>query len=332
MTAARGSFASPTSPSTGADAADAADGRAGAVRVPDDRECISDVALWIVSEGALTPSCMKNVLITGCSSGYGCATAAHFLEKGWNVVATMRSPGKRRDALPASERLRVLALDVTDRGSIDAAVGEAIGALGGLDVVVNNAGIGLLSAFEATPDPTIREIFETNVFGAMAVAQAVVPHFRERRAGVLVNVTSSVGIVPMPMTSVYSASKLAMEGFSESLAYELSAFGVRVKIVEPGYGPGTQFTENGMKRMQALEIPSAYKGYAEKLMGGMTGNKTTSAPEVAAAVLLAATDGSSRLRYPAGGDAEDLAAMRRAMPGDDYLAAMFAAIGPERAG
>ena len=164
---------------------------------------------------------MKNVLITGCSSGYGRATAEMFLENGWNVIATMRSPEKA-SGLPASDRLCVLRLDVTDEASVDAAVRDAIVAFGGIDVLVNNAGIGLLSAFEATPRKTVREIFDTNTFGVMAVTQAVIPHFRERRAGTLINVTSSVAFNPSPLCSVYIASKFAIEGFTESLANELA--------------------------------------------------------------------------------------------------------------
>src|SRR5687768_1452213 len=127
---------------------------------------------------------MKTVLITGCSSGFGRATAVHFLERGWNVVATMRTPEKARN-LPKSERIRLLRLDVTDRGSMNEAIRDGIAAFDGLDVVVNNAGIGLFSALEATPEQTIREIFETNTFGVIAVSQAVIPHLRERRAGTL---------------------------------------------------------------------------------------------------------------------------------------------------
>lgn len=270
---------------------------------------------------------MKNVLITGCSSGYGRATAAHFLERGWNVVATMRTPRATRD-LPESERLRVLRLDVTDRASVAEAVRDGIAAFGGLDAVVNNAGIGLLSAFEATPEAVVREVFETNTFGVMAVSQAIVPHFRERRAGTLVNVTSSVGIVPMPLVAVYTASKYAIEGFTESLSYELSSFGVRTKIVQPGYGPSTGFVASGVDRMKGL-VPEAYAPYAQRIMGGMAHVKSTNELDVARAVWLAVTDGSERLRYAAGADAEDLAAMRRALPGEDYLAQMRAAVAPK---
>ncbi len=162
----------------------------------------------------------------------------------------------------------------------------------------------------------------------MAVTAAVVPHFRERRAGTVINVTSSAGILPMPLVSVYTASKFAIEGFTESLAYELSSFGVRAKIVEPGYGPTTGFTSNGLARMEGL-LPEPYAAYADLLMGGLSGGKTTNELDVARAVWLAATDGTPRLRYAAGPDAEDLAAMRRALPGEAYLDQARAAMGPK---
>ena len=194
---------------------------------------------------------MKTVLITGCSSGYGLETARHFHSQGWNVVATMRTP--REDVLPGSERLRVLAFDVTKADSIAA----ALEASGPIDVLVNNAGIGLLGAFEATPMATAREVFETNTFGVMAMTQAVLPQFRARRSGVVVNVTSSATLAPMPLVAVYTASKTAIEGFTGSLAHELEAFNVRVKLVEPGYAPTTRLTQNGQSRMEGL-IPEAY--------------------------------------------------------------------------
>ncbi|WP_309227756.1 MULTISPECIES: SDR family NAD(P)-dependent oxidoreductase [unclassified Mycolicibacterium] len=133
------------------------------------------------------------MLITGCSSGYGLETARHFLEQGWNVVATLRTP--RYDLLPESDRLRVLGLDVTQPDSIAAAIDNA----GPLDVLVNNAGVGVVGVFEATPMVMTREVFDTNTFGTIAMTQAVVPQFRERRAGVIVNVTSSVTLTPMPL-------------------------------------------------------------------------------------------------------------------------------------
>jgi NAD(P)-dependent dehydrogenase (short-subunit alcohol dehydrogenase family) len=243
----------------------------------------------------------KTVLITGCSSGYGLATARHFHARGWTVLATMRTP--RPDALPRSERLRVLALDVTNPESIAA----ALAASGPIDVLVNNAGIGVVGAFEATSMAMIRELFETNTFGVMAMTQAVLPQFRARRAGVVVNVTSSATLAPMPLAAAYTASKAAIEGFTGSLAHELAFFDVRVKLVEPGYCPSTAFTANGTHRMQGL-IPEAYAPFAEPIFDAFARPAaTTSEADVADAVVRAATDRSGQLRFPAGADAVALA-------------------------
>jgi NAD(P)-dependent dehydrogenase (short-subunit alcohol dehydrogenase family) len=245
---------------------------------------------------------MKNVLITGCSSGYGLETARYFHARGWNVIATMRTP--RHDVLPASERLRVLPLDVTEPASI-AAVLEASGPI---DVLVNNAGIGLFGAFEVTPMATVREVFETNTFGVMAMTQAVLPQLRARRSGVVVNVTSSATLAPMPMVAVYTASKMAIEGFTASLAFELDAFDVRVKLVEPGYGPGTAFTKNTGSRLEGL-VPEPYAPLARQIFAalGQDPAAVTTASDVAEGVWRAASDVSGQLRFPAGPDAVALA-------------------------
>ena len=248
---------------------------------------------------------MKSVLITGCSSGYGLETARHFHAQGWHVIATMRTPTDAE--LPRSTRLRVLPLDVTQPASIAAVVAEA----GPIDVLVNNAGIGLMGAFEATPMATIREVFETNTFGVMAMTQAVLPQLRARRAGVVVNVTSSATLAPMPMVAVYTASKTAIEGFTGSLAHELAEFGVRAKLVEPGYGPGTRFTRNTGTRMDGL-IPEAYAGYAKRIFAQFaTPAAVTTAADVAEAVWRAAHDTTDALQFPAGADALALAASTR---------------------
>lgn len=243
----------------------------------------------------------KTVLITGCSSGYGLETARYFLSKGWNVVATMRTP--REDLLPVSERLRVLKLDVTKRESIEA----VLAASGPIDVLVNNAGLGLFGAFEATPMTTTREVFDTNTFGVMEMTQAVLPQFRARRSGVVVNVTSSATLAPMPLVAVYTASKMAIEGFTASLAHELQAFNVSMKLVEPGYAPTTRFTSNGAERMQGL-IPEAYAPFAQSVFASFTqSTAVTRESDVAEAVWRAANDASGQLRYPAGADAVALA-------------------------
>ncbi|MGE2716516.1 SDR family oxidoreductase [Mycolicibacterium litorale] len=244
---------------------------------------------------------MKTVLITGCSSGYGLATAQRFHREGWNVVATMRTP--RADVLAPGERMTVLPLDVTDPASIS----DAVASSGPIDVLVNNAGIGAVGAFEATPMSLTRELFETNTFGAIAMTQAVVPQMRERRSGVVVNVTSSVTLAAMPLAAVYTASKMAIEGFTASLALELEYFGVRAKLVEPGYGPSTRFTENGSRRVEGL-IPESYAGFAQPVFASFAAPAAVTTPEdVAEAVLRAATDTSGQLRFPAGEDAVALA-------------------------
>ena len=244
---------------------------------------------------------MKTVLITGCSSGYGLEIARHFHAQGWNVVAAMRTP--REDVLPRSDRLRILALDVTKPESIAA----ALLASGPIDVLVNNAGIGLLSAFEVTPMTTVRELFETNTFGVMAMTQAVLPQFRQRRSGVIVNVTSSATLAPMPMVAAYTASKMAIEGFTGSLAFELAAFNVRVKLVEPGHGPTTRFASNGGPRMAGL-ISEAYAPLAERIFAAFAQPSAfTTESDVAEVVWRAAHDSTEQLRFPAGPDAVALA-------------------------
>jgi len=240
---------------------------------------------------------VKTVLITGCSSGYGLETARHFHARGWSVVATMRTP--REDLLPRSGRVRVVPLDVTRPESI----ARALELAGPVDVLVNNAGVGLFGAFEVTPMTTVHEVFETNTLGVMAMTQAVLPAFRTRRSGVIVNVTSSATLAPFPLVACYTASKTAIEGFTASLELELRDFGVRVKLVEPGYGPSTNFTANGQQRMQGL-IPEAYESFARSVFSGYSGiSAVTNAFDVAEAVLNAAVDATDKLHFPAGADA-----------------------------
>lgn len=244
---------------------------------------------------------MKTVLVTGTSSGYGLETARHFHAQGWNVIATMRRP--REDLLPQSDRIRILPLDVTRAESIEALIAAA----GPIDVLVNNAGIGLVGAFEATPMAHIRKVFETNTFGVLAMVQAVIPQMRARRSGVIVNVTSSVTLAPHPLAAAYTASKQAIEGFTGSLAHELGAFSVRAKLVEPGYAPTTRFAANTDIPVTDL-IPGAYAEYAGPIFAAFANpSLTTRESDVAEAVWLAATDGTERLRYPAGSDAVALA-------------------------
>lgn len=274
-----------------------------------------------------TPS---TVLITGCSSGFGKASASLFLTRGWNVIATMRTP--KADLFKDHERLLVCALDVTRPESISEAIAAGIERFGKIDALVNNAGIGLFSALEATPQEVIRQVFETNTFGVIAANQAIIPHMRERGAGTIINVTSSVGIAPMPLVAAYTASKHAIEGFSESLAYELAQFGIRVKIVQPGFAPSTSFGANAGGRREDL-IPSAYADYAGRYLQSMHDYPTayTAEEDVADAIHAAATGTEgSQLRYPAGADSVMLAELRHSIPETAFIDRIRSMTGSKR--
>ncbi len=221
----------------------------------------------------------STILISGCSSGFGLDTARHFLDRGWRVIATMRTP--REDLLPHSDRLRVLPLDVTDADSIRRCVEMA----GPIDALVNNAGVGLLAPLEGTALSNAREVFETNTLGTIAMTQAVLPQFRQRRAGVVVNVTSSVTLKPLPLLSVYTGSKAAVNAFTESLALELAPFDVRVRLVLPGRAPGTSFGNNA-RRLMGGSVPEAYSAFMQRVFAAVQDSTTpiTHAQDVAEAV------------------------------------------------
>lgn len=248
---------------------------------------------------------MKTVMITGCSSGFGLATARYFLEQGWKVIATMRTP--QEGLLPQSERLHLLALDVTSQQSIDRAVADA----GDIDVLVNNAGVGMLNALEGVSLEAVREVFETNTLGTLAMTRAIIPQFRQRRSGTIVNVTSAVTLQPLPLLAVYSASKVAVNAFTESLALELAPFNIRVGLVLPGRSPATRFGENAQRIMG--EIPEAYAAFSQQILHGMQDAhaKVTRPEEVAHAVWQMATDPDTPIRLPAGEDAWEMAGQRR---------------------
>ena len=247
---------------------------------------------------------MPTVLITGCSSGFGLEITRHFLGQGWSVVATMRRP--RPDVLPPSDRLRVMALDVTQPASIE----QAVAAAGPVDVLVNNAGIGWLNALEGTPMAAARELFETNTLGTIAMTQAVLPQMRERRAGVVVNVSSGVTLRALPLLSVYTGSKAAVNAFTESLALELEPFGIRVRLVLPGRAPDTRFGDSARARMTD-GFPDAYADLVQRLFTGrQEDDPVTRSQDVADAVWRAATDPSCPMRLPAGADAVAMAAER----------------------
>jgi NAD(P)-dependent dehydrogenase (short-subunit alcohol dehydrogenase family) len=246
----------------------------------------------------------KTILITGTSSGYGKATAEYFLSRGWNVVATMRRPDLSLFA--ESDRLRVLPLDVTSADSI-ASLFESVGPI---DVLVNNAGLGGVGAFEAMSMSLTRQLFETNTIGVMAMCQAAIPQMRERRSGTIVNVTSSVALGSFPLAAAYTATKLAIEGFSASLAHELGYFGVRAKLAEPGYAPPTRFGRNAIIPFSEL-LPGEYADFAKPILEAFAKPAmTTKESDVAEAIWQAVHDPQNELRFPVGADAVALAQVR----------------------
>ena len=245
---------------------------------------------------------MKTILITGCSSGFGLDAARTFLDRDWKVVATMRT--SREDVLPRSDNLRILPLDVTDSESIS----EVVEAAGPVDVLVNNAGIGALNALEGLTMPVVRDVYEPNTLGTIAMTQAFLPQFRARKDGVIINVTSSVTLRPLPLLSVYTGSKAAVNAFTESLALELEPFGIRVRLILPGRAPTTRFGENARSRMG--EFPEPYVPMVQKVFAGWQASTdpVTQSSDVSEAIWRAATDPNCPMRLPAGADAVALSA------------------------
>lgn len=251
---------------------------------------------------------LQTVFITGSSTGIGRETARLFQARGWNVIATMRTPESETE-LNRFDNVRVLRLDVTDEASIREAVAEGVRAFGSIDVLINNAGFGAYGPLEATSLETIRRQFDTNVVGLLAVTRAVLPDMRRRGRGTIVNISSMGGRVAFPLGSLYHGSKFAVEGLSEALAYELGAIGVRVKLVEPG------MTKSDFgSRSLVFSADESMPEYAALVKGTVEAFATLPAAEtsdVAEAIFAAATDGKDRLRYPTGTDTNMFIDMRR---------------------
>jgi len=254
------------------------------------------------------------VLITGCSSGIGRATAFHFQNQGWNVVATMRSPEKETE-LTSYPNVLVDYLDLTSKESIDNAVENALRQFNRIDVLVNNAGIGAWAVFEEVDEAVIRESFETNVFGTMRVTRALLPHFRENKKGTIIFVSSTMPQLGAPLSILYCSTKKAIEGFGHALYYELFPLGIRVKIVQPG----STRTNIAMQR-EYLDPPQIeeYKPICEEFFRKFQHRyetETVASPEEPAKVIYqAAVDKSQRFRYYSGRDAKLMGFLMRLFP------------------
>ncbi|WP_420138920.1 SDR family oxidoreductase [Sphingomonas sp.] len=266
----------------------------------------------------------QTVLITGCSTGFGEASARHFAERGWNVVATMRDPAAGR-TLAQHRNILVTRLDVQDRDSITAAVALTLDRFGRIDALVNNAGFGLAGVFEETPRAKMIEQFDVNVFGLMDVTRAVLPTMRQQRRGTIVNISSGAGIIGLPMIALYTASKFAVEGFSESLSYELETVGIRVRIVEPG-GVNTNFNTRMDAETRYAEPIADYEPFrsgAERLYDGLRANQAhADVAQVAESIYNATVDSSDRLRWLATEEVKPLAHARRETNEEAYMDTM----------
>jgi NAD(P)-dependent dehydrogenase (short-subunit alcohol dehydrogenase family) len=261
----------------------------------------------------------KTILITGASSGIGRETAKYFQAKGWNVVATMRSPENETE-LTGLENVLVTRLDVQDSASIEGAVAAGIDRFGKIDVLLNNAGYGAYGPLEATPMEKVRRQFDVNVIGLLETTKAVLPHFRTNQDGTIINVSSMGGKVTFPLGSLYHGTKFAVEGISETLSYELEPAGVRVKIVEPGIIK-TDFGGRSLD-LSNDESMTEYQGVIQALFATL-GNSDEAGSEpglVAEIIYQAATDETGQMRYIAGPDAEQIIAFRKASDDEEYLA------------
>ncbi|MGL5889710.1 MAG: SDR family oxidoreductase [Bacteroidia bacterium] len=257
---------------------------------------------------------MKNtVLITGTSSGIGRATVKYFSERGWNVAATMRTPAKETE-LQKLPNVKLYALDVTDETSIAQAIQNAITDFGGIDVVVNNAGYGAIGIFEAATAQQIQRQFETNVFGVMNVTRAILPHFRAKKNGTVINVTSMGGLITFPIYSVYHGTKWAVEGWAEALAYELRPFNIKIKNVEPG-AIKTDFYDRSQDLFTKAGLTDYDSYQAAAFKNSQEAGANAPGPEVVAKTIFkAANSGSQKLRYPAGMQAKAILVLRRSVP------------------
>jgi NAD(P)-dependent dehydrogenase (short-subunit alcohol dehydrogenase family) len=238
----------------------------------------------------------KVILVTGASSGIGRETVKLFQSKNWRVAATMRAPENSADLQKIAD-VETFRLDVTDAESIKAAIGGALEKFGRIDAVVNNAGYALVGAFEAATPEQIEKQFQTNVFGLMNVCREILPVFRRQKRGTIVNVASVGGRVTFPLYSLYNATKWAVEGFSESLQYEVEKFNIRVKIIEPG-PIKTDFYDRSqdLTRREGL---TAYDEFIEKVLPNMkkAGEDAPDGSVVAQTIFEAVTDDSGKMRY-----------------------------------
>jgi short-subunit dehydrogenase len=260
----------------------------------------------------------KTVLVTGTSSGIGKSTVFEFAKMGWNVIATQRNPEMERD-FSGFENVKLYALDVTKPESIIRAFQKGKDDFGTIDVVINNAGYGVDGAFEAMSDDIIERQFNTNVFGLMRVTREAIKTMRPQGSGIIIQISSMGGKITFPLYSIYHATKFAVEGFTESLHYELAPFNVKLKLIEPGpivtdfYGRSRLFVKP--------ENTDAYDSFIAKFNeAAQDVMKVAEGPEVVAKTIYrAATDGTNRLRYAVGKPGPMLLKLRKLLSDKLYF-------------
>lgn len=263
------------------------------------------------------------VLITGASTGLGMETALHLAEKGFRVFATMRNIGDKGRLEEGCARrrvqLEVLQLDINDPESIRCACNEIVEQCGGIYGLVNNAGIGLRGYFEDQSDEEIRQVFETNVFGTMAVTRAVLPTMRKARRGRIVIITSVGGRIASFAVSTYCSTKFAQEGFGEALAQEVAPFGIKVCLVEPAIIKTERWGVNRGIAKRSLDPQSPYFNWfqnAERLADRLVETSPTNPVDVAQSVFKALSAGNPKLRYMVGQRASLVMNLRRYLPSE----------------
>lgn len=268
----------------------------------------------------------KTVLITGSNSGIGKATAALFSRAGWNVAATMRSVEAGVD-LKDLRGIRLYRLDVTDAVSVTQAFHDVTRDFGGIDVVVNNAGYGLAGVFEAISDEALERQFATNVLGLMRVTREAITHMRTRGGGTIVQISSMGGRMTFPLYAPYHATKWAVEGFSESLHYELKDLNIRLKLIEPGLIK-TDFAGRSAEMIFPSES-SPYDPFVKKFTAAATkALKDAVDPSIVAQTIVAASsDTSSKLRYPVGKPSPMLLGMRKLLSDNSFFGLIRKAYG-----
>lgn len=255
---------------------------------------------------------MKTVFITGASSGIGRETAKLFARKGWQVAATMRKPEIEKE-LKDLKNVEVIACDVTDTNSIKQAIEQAMKRFGSIDVLVNNAGYYTVGALEEATKEQIERQLDTNLLGLIETTQIALPYLRESKQAVIINLSSIAGRVSIPLQSLYHATKYGVEGFSESLQYELRPFNICVKMIEPGTIK-TEFCGRSMTIVNGKDLPE-YRTYANKVIRNLikNGNSGSAPSSVAQTIYRAATDGKRKMRYTTG-KMKEMIMLRKILP------------------